>query len=109
MTQLFTIKRGDTSPRLLYALQPSAEIDLTGATVRFSMRSRALGTLRVNRQTALIIIATGTPTVAYDWKASETTNAETCEAEFEVTYASGAVETFPNADFITVLVTSDIA
>lgn len=109
MQNTFPIKRNDTSPRLLYALSPAAEIDLTGATVRFSMRSRQAGTIRVNRATAVIVTATGTPTVAYDWQTGDTAQAELCEAEFEVTYASGKVETFPNSGFIAVLVEGDIA
>jgi hypothetical protein len=109
MQQTFTIKRGDTGPRLTFALTPAAEVVLTGATVRFNMRSRQAGTVRVNRAAAVIVTATGTPTVAYDWQAGDTAVAELCDAEFEVTYAGGAVETFPNNDFITVVVTGDIA
>lgn len=102
------MKRGDTGPRLVYALSP-AEVDLTGATVRFNMRSRQAGTVRVNRAAAVIVTATGTPTVAYDWQPGDTAVAELCDAEFEVTYAGGAVETFPNTGFIAVVITGDIA
>lgn len=109
MQQTFTIKQGDTGPRLLYALTPAAEVDLTGATVLFNMRSRLAGTVRINRAAAVIVTDTITPTVAYDWQAGNTAVAELCEAEFEVTYAGGAVETFPNNGFITVVVADDIA
>lgn len=109
MQPTFTIKRGDTGPRLLYSLMPAAEVDLTGATVRFNMRSRAEGSVRVNRAPAVIVTAIGTPTVAYDWQVGNTAVAELCDAEFEVTYVGGAVETFPNNGFITVVVTGDIA
>lgn len=107
MQNTFTIKQNDTGPRLLFALSPS-DIDLTGATVRFSMRSRA-GTVRVNRAAAVIVTPTGTPTVAYDWQAADTAVAETCDAEFEVTYSGGTVETFPNSGFIAVVIADDIA
>ena len=109
MQPTFSIKKGDTGPRLVYALTPAAEIDLTGATVRFNMRSRATGTIRINRAAAVIVTATGTPTVAYDWQAGDTATAELCDAEFEVTYAGGVVETFPNNGFITVVVSDAIA
>ena len=109
MQPTFTIKKGDTGPRLLYALSPAAEIDLTGATVRFSMRSRVSGTVRISRAAAVIVTATVTPTVAYDWQTADTAVAELCDAEFEVTYAGGKIETFPNTGFIAVVVTDDIA
>ena len=106
--QTFTIKRNDTGPRLLFALTPADEIDLTGATVRFSMRSRA-GVLVVNRVVAVIITETGTPTVAYDWQPADTATAGVYEAEFEVTYSGAAVETFPNNGYISIIVADDIA
>lgn len=109
MQSTFTIKQRDTGPRLLFALQPAADIDLTGATVRFSMRLRSTGAILVNRAAAVIVTATGTPTVAYDWQAANTATAGLCDAEFEVTYAGGAIETFPNFGFIAVVVTEDIA
>jgi hypothetical protein len=109
MRNVFTIKQGDTGPRLLCALTPADEVILTGASVVFSMRSRAAGTVRINRQSAVIVTETVTPTVAYDWQAGDTATAELCDAEFEVTYAGGAVETFPNNSYITVVVTDDIA
>lgn len=109
MQPTFTIKKGDTGPRLLYALSPASEVVLTGATVRFSMRSRQAGTIRIDRAAAVIVTDTGTPTVAYDWRAGDTAVAELCDAEFEVTYAGGVIETFPNSGFIAVVVTDDIA
>ncbi len=101
------IKRGDTSPSLLYALEP-ASVVLTGATVRFNMRDAA-GAVIVNRAAATIVTATGTPTVRYDWVGADTDTAGFFDAEFEVTYAGGAVETFPNNGFIRVNIDGDIA
>lgn len=51
----------------------------------------------------------GAPTVRYDWQAADVDTAGFYEAEFEVTYAGGAVETFPNSDFIRGQITGDIA
>lgn len=103
----FFIKMGDTSPSLLFDLLPST-VDLTGATVRFSMRTRA-GTVVVSRASAAIVTATGTPRVRYDWQPGNTATPGLHEAEFEVTYAGGAVETFPNFGFIAVQVSGDVA
>lgn len=102
----FYIKRGDTSPALLYTLAPDT-LDLTGATVRFHMATAA-GTLLVD-EPAVIVTATVTPTVRYDWQAGDTATAGPMRAEFEVTYSGGAVETIPNDSFITVLISADLA
>lgn len=107
MREIFYLKKGDTSPSLLYAISP-ATTDLTGATVSFNMRLSG-GATKVSRAAAVVVTATGTPTVRYDWKAADTDTAGFYEAEFEVTYAGGAVETFPNSDFIRVSITGDIA
>lgn len=106
MRESFYIKRGDTSPSLLYAITPTTT-DLTGATARFNMRKGS--TVKVSRAAAVIVTHTGTPTVRYDWLAADTDTAGEYEAEFEVTYAGGAVETFPNSTYIPVVISGDIA
>jgi hypothetical protein len=107
MTNIFTLKTGDTSPSLLYALLP-ATIDLTGATVRFSLRNRDTGAVIVNRAAALVVTATP-PVVRYDWQPGNTDVAGNFDGEFEVTYAGGAIETFPNRGFIDIRITAAIA
>jgi hypothetical protein len=102
------LKRGDTSPSLAYALDP-ASVVLTGATVRFNMRAVNGGATKVSRAAATVVTATGTPTVRYDWQAADTDTAGIYEAEFEVTYVGGAVETFPNSGYIRVNIDGDIA
>lgn len=106
MRDTFYLKRGDTSPSLIYALDPTTVV-LTGATVRFNMRL-SNGAVKVNRAAA-VIVTTSPPVVRYDWQAGNVDTAGFYEAEFEVTYAGGAVETFPNSDFIRVQITGDIA
>jgi hypothetical protein len=101
----FTIKRGDTSPAIRYALEP-ATVVLTGATVRFQMRARNGAVLM--DVAALVVPATGTPTVEYSWQAGDTATAGLYEAEFRVTYADGKIETFPNEGFIPVRVNEDV-
>ena len=107
MADIFPMKQNDTAPSLLYALSP-ASVDLTGATVRFSMRDRVLGTVKINRVATVIVTPTVTPTVRYDWQATDTDTIGFYEAEFEVTYANGKIETFPNSTFIPVNIGDDI-
>lgn len=82
----FTIKRGDTSPALRYALPDS--VDLTDATVVFNVR----GTLtRAPAQVARL----SPPSVQYEWQPGDTASSGLRPAEFEITFPGGAVETFP--------------
>jgi hypothetical protein len=108
LMETFYIKRGDTTPAIRYALDP-ASVVLTGATVLFQMRPRRpKGAAAVIDSAAVVVTATGTPTVEYAWQPGDTDNAGLFDAEFRVTYADGKVETFPNDGFIEVKVSGDI-
>ena len=102
----FVIKRGDTGPSLLYALEPLS-VNLSAASVVFIMRN-AWGQAKVARSPAVIVTATGTPTVRYDWDAADTDVPGVYRAEFEVTYNDTSVETFPASGFITVVISDDL-
>jgi len=105
MADTFYIKRNDTSPAIKYQLDP--KVDLTDASVVFNM-ARAGGAPVVNRGAAEIV---GDPTdgiVSYSWSGADTEQAAQFRGEFEVTYADGEVETFPNDGYIRILITSDL-
>jgi len=106
--EAFILKEGDTSPSIVYALLPASVI-LSGATVRFSMRNRSTGAVVIDRAAAVIVTATVTPTVRYDWQSADTASAGFYDAEFEVTYSDATVETFPNSTHIAVIINGDIA
>ena len=101
----FTIKRGDTSPALRFALLPDS-VSLAGATVRFQMRARG-GPTVIDRR-AEIQSLFEPAVVAHRWAPGETDQAGRFEAEFRVTNMDGTVETFPNLGFIEVFVTEDV-
>ena len=106
MALSFTMKKGDTAPALRYRLEPST-IDLTGATVVFNMKASG-GTAVVTRGAAVIVTATKTPTVEYQWSAGDTATSGTYNAEFEVTYSDGTIETFPRSGYIAGTIGDDL-
>ncbi len=106
MAGTFTLKRGDTSPALVYTLIPTT-IDLTGATVKFQMRTRSGVTIKdVN---ATVVSVTDPPTLKYQWVSPDTDVADLYEAEFKVTYSDGKIETFPNEGFIQIRINEDVS
>ena len=100
----FNIKENDTSPSLLYALSPTTVV-LTGAAVVF--RFRAVGTETWTNNSAVVVTATETPTVRYDWTTADTGTPGFFEGEFVVTYSDDSVETFPNAAYISIRIEGD--
>lgn len=102
---VFTIKRGDTSPAIVYALSPV--VNLIGATVVFNMRGEA-GAPEVVRASASVVGDPMKGTVSYLWQPADTAQVGTYRGEFEVTFADGTVETFPNNGFIHIRVGEDL-
>lgn len=91
----FSIKQNDTSPSLQATLKDAAlnPVDLTGATVRFHMKSLE-GVVKVD---AAMTVTDGTGgVVQYDWQSGDTDTVGSYYVEFEVTYTDNSVETFPN-------------
>jgi hypothetical protein len=105
----FYIKQNDTSPFLLATLKDGNEnlIDLTSATVRFHMRP--VGSTTVVVDAPVTVVNEDQGAVKYAWDAADTANVGSYQAEFEVTYFDGSVETFPNDGYIRVEITDDIA
>ncbi len=110
MPSHFYIKQNDTRPAIAANLTDAnaAAVNLTGATVKFSMRVEPAGTVKVNAATATIDDAEAGQ-VSYNWTASDTNTADDYEAEFQVTFAGGAVQTFPGRNWIAVHVIDDVA
>ncbi len=101
MSETFYIKRGDTSPALRYVLEPA--VSLVGATAQFQMRLRGGATI-IDAPCDILEGAV----VEYGWAAADTTDAGLYEGEFRITYADGAIETFPNNGFLTVRIGEDV-
>lgn len=104
----FHIKQGDTSPSMKAMLKDEAGIpvDLTGASVVLNM-SDAYGQTLIDRATVVVSDAVA-GVVRYDWVTDDTLVAGDHRAEFEVTFNTGKVETFPNTSDITVSIREEI-
>jgi hypothetical protein len=107
--ETFYIKQNDTASFITRDLKDAfgAPVNVTGAAVKFSMRVKPAGTIKVDDEDAVIVTA-GTGRVRYEWTAANTNTADEYEAEFQVTYANGKIQTFPNDGHIPVVITDDI-
>lgn len=105
----FKIKQNDTSPSLEATLKDGngTVIDLTGATVNFHMRQIGKTTVKVDASATVSSPATS-GVVEYQWTASDTDTIGVFQGEFEVTYSTGAIETFPNGSYIAIEILDDI-
>ena len=105
----FTIKSNDTSPQLAAILQDGSgnAIDLTAATVKFHMKRIGASSATVDADATIVSADAGS--VKYVWSGTDTSAAGTYQAEFEVTYTNGAIETFPNDSTIAVEIIQDLA
>ena len=105
----FTIKQNDTSPAMLATLKDADDnpVDLTGASIRFHMRKVGSTTVKVDADATIVDDDGGQ--VRYTWVAADTDTVGAYQAEFEVTFTGGGIETFPNNGFILVEITDDIA
>jgi len=102
----FYIKQNDTSPSMLATLQDAngVAVDVTSATVNFYMGN--INGNVVNSTATIVDAAAGQ--VRYDWVALDTANSGMYQAEFEVIYVGGTKETFPNNDYISVVIKPDL-
>jgi hypothetical protein len=102
------VKQGDAGSKITATLyggdgQPA---NLTGATVRFLMRAPRGKAPKVNGVALVEDAAAGV--VSYTWQAQDLDAPGTYYAEWEVTYATGAKQTFPSDRYLRVVVLDDL-
>lgn len=104
----FYIKQNDTVPSIRASLENGSgnAVDLIDATVNFHMRT--IGGTAVTTDAAATVVNAASGIVQYDWLAADTDTIGSYQAEFEVTYPDGTVETFPNNGYIRVEIIDDI-
>lgn len=97
----FFLKRNDTSPSIVYDLSMSdGPVDLTGATVRFYMGKV------VDSEADVLDAEAGR--VEYVWQEGDSSRSGLYRAEWEVVFADGTKQTFPNDSYIRVRVVPDL-
>lgn len=102
----FIIKQGDTSPSFMYQLSLPDGVTLEGATVRFHM-AQLDGTVVIDASGSIESVTE--EQIKYDWAPGNTATVDTYNAEFEVTFANGMIETFPNGGYEKVRVMEGLA
>lgn len=105
---MLSIKRGDTAPALTLVLGSSdLGFDLTdAASIRILIQHEASGTLVVDAPPSTTDTATGT--VTYNWQPGDTARLGTHKIEVEVTWTSGAIQTFPSQGCVRLDVIRDL-
>lgn len=104
----FNIKQNDTSPTLSVVIADSlgTAINITGASVQFKMRAVNSSTLKTNASATITNASGGA--VSYTFSTSDTDTAGLFQGEFQVTFSGGAIETFPNAEYISINILDDL-
>ena len=105
----FYWKQGDTAPAIAEQLfsGTGGVVDLTSASVKFMMWGPGDAAVKVNAAATITDAPTGK--VAYTPTSANTDTPGDYLVEWQVTFAGGAIETFPNSDWQKVRVKDDIA
>lgn len=104
----YLVKAGDTAPRPRTQLLDGANnpVPITGAAVRFKAR-RGPDVAPVIDAVATIVDAP-TGIVEYALQAADTVAPADLQAEWQVTFAGGAIQTFPGEGYDRLLITADL-
>ena len=110
----FNIKQGDTSPALRVQLQNENEqsVDIRGYNrLSFYLKKEDSDTLKIDLDDSdpkVIVEDPESGIVRYEWLRKDTNTTGVYKAEFEVEYANGSIESFPNTGNITIYINEDI-
>ncbi|HLA25224.1 MAG TPA: hypothetical protein VJ206_07510 [bacterium] len=109
----FYVKQNDTASVLADVLkdEDSVAVNLTGATVKFSMQPLAGGAMTIADATATNgdVSEATRGNVSYTWAAVDTDTAGWYLGEWKVTYSGGKIQTFPNGGYILILIEPELA
>jgi hypothetical protein len=104
------VKQNDTRPIFHAFMRDELDriVDITGAALTFKMRNTADNTVIISAGVITVVDAANGE-IQYPWTASDTSTAAVCEAEIQVVFVGGAVETFPNDGYMKIIILDDIA
>jgi hypothetical protein len=112
MAHAFEIKQWDTLPLIeatLTKTSTGAPIDLTGATVAFFMRASGAASALPSVNPLIASIANASlAQVAVAWASGVHATASFFQAEFQINFGGGNVQTVPNRGYIPFAVYDDI-
>lgn len=102
------MKAGDTAPAVRATLldADNEPVNLTGATVRFIMATKA--TPRVVAVDDAAELGDGPGKVVYQWVEGDTDTAGAYDVEFEVTFTDSTVQTFPTEGYLDCTIEDDL-
>ena len=108
----YTVKRNDTAKTMPATLKDVDDVvvNLTDATIVWSMRGKSDRVLKVDQKSASIVNSPGTDgKVEYTWAAADVDLSGEFEGEWQVTFSGGKIQTYPNDRHAQVRVVDDIA
>lgn len=111
----FVIRANDTVSVIRDTLEDStgAAVSIQGATVRFHLVARDRAATVLNAAASNDQVTDGTDgskgKVSYTWQAADTTTPGFYLGEWQVTYAGGSIQSFPNAAYVLVYVSPEVA
>jgi hypothetical protein len=107
MAQRIYVKAGDAGSTLEQTLKrDGSAVDLTGASVRFIMSESPTSTPKVDAAATIVDASAGK--VRYTWQASDLDAPGRYIAEWQVTFAGGAIETYPIGGYLSIQVDPDL-
>lgn len=109
MTDTAYLKQNDTSPTLDAILTDSSgsPVDVTEASVRFHMKRIGATALKIDA--SAIVVDGEAGHVRYTLQAGDTDTPGSYQAEYEVTFLDGTIETFKNTpDQLRVVITPEL-
>jgi len=88
-------------------------VNISGATIRFHMGPIGPGAVLIDQPASNDQVSSGTGFVSYAWRTvggtPETSEPGLYLGEWQVTYASGTVQTFPNGGYVLIEISEEVA
>jgi len=110
MQNKIKLKQNDTRPYLKIKLvdEDGNNVDLTSATVTFTMRNRSTGTVKVNAGSCTVTSASAGE-VEYRWGSTDLNTVGVYDGEFQITFGDASILTLPANEYIEVEISDDLS